>query len=1307
MAKLMKLQISGIRSFGPYEDQTQQLKFASPLTLILGQNGCGKTTIIESIKYACSGELPGGTNSGQGFVNDPKMSRSVSTKGQIKLKILDTKGNEVTVCRIVEVVQNQNTMKFSSKSATIRIVNPEGHESSISSRCADITSECCQIMNVSPSVLNNVIFCHQENSIWPLDEGKKVKEKFDEIFDAQKYNRCSDIFRKQLKGMQDKIKVLKLELSYKQDKKRYVEKTKNILQEKEDKLQSLKNDVRRKNEELDPVKQRIEEIFELEKVLGDLERQLTTKEATKKGVMEEQNTIKRSIPFEFEGSDEELRDKIQSFETDRAKEENFIVELEKRKNDIDSKSKVIVRAIQEAQTQLGKLNQEKNQHQKKCSERKELLEKARDKMDVKNVSDCSNHENAKYALQEVKNAIQASQIELDVLIAAKETEEVNLQKVVDDARENSLRARHSIDSKEKQVRECEQKIAEITNTLTSLASSDDYLKNCAARIENIDKTMYSLTTTFKEAEESQKCDNYKRDIQDMERNVETLEAEYKTLQQNDIIEGKLDTEKRLIIEKQKEINRIKSKHFDNFQQLFAKTVPEKNLKDAVLTMQTKADLMVKNLTEKINTKQKEVTTLEVQRQHQTDKIATYEKELKTKQEKISQVCNGRNFNETLENSFQRKERLQMDKGQYSSVKVIFGQYIKEFEKDSPCCPICETNFRSRNDVVKKIIATLKTKLEAVPQKLATVENELEKEESIYTNLQQLKLVNDEIELLSAETLPQSRHRLEEIDQVLKENKAELEALKTQLKEPQKIVEISKNVISDVASLDQNQSDVEKSKRTVEILKEDLVKVDSNKSKQEVEAELDFMKSEISELRRKVDAQVKKINNHKDRLQQLTQERVVYVDKQMRMKEEVQGKSNLEKQKTEMTDKVTTLRDEIMELKATFNLMEAELQNAIENKENIVQKNKQHIQNERDKIAADKKIMQDIEKLQKEIEDYLNEEIDKKLSATEAKLNDCQNKEDTLAQTKTKIINTISDKKEDIAKQELRFQTLKNNVILREKKALEKELETEIQILKKRIGGYNYRSVYEEKRRLTLQRENLEKEINNLIGEKNGLMATVEELGRELAIPENKQAYTNYMIKLYELKITERIVDDLSKYVVALEKAILDFHRQKMIQINKNIRELWRDIYRGNDIDYIEIKTEHSSGSAMKRSYNYKVVQVKKGIELDMRGRCSAGQKILACLIIRMALAETLSTNCGILALDEPTTNLDRENIQSLSDTLSRIVNTRQREKSFQLLIITHDEEFLNTLTRVQGVSYYYRVCRDDEGFSVINKEYVL
>ena len=46
-------------------------------------------------------------------------------------------------------------------------------------------------------------------------------------------------------------------------------------------------------------------------------------------------------------------------------------------------------------------------------------------------------------------------------------------------------------------------------------------------------------------------------------------------------------------------------------------------------------------------------------------------------------------------------------------------------------------------------------------------------------------------------------------------------------------------------------------------------------------------------------------------------------------------------------------------------------------------------------------------------------------------------------------------------------------------------------------------------------------------------------------------------------------------------------------------------------------------------------------------------QVLASIIIRLALAETFCMNCGVIALDEPTTNLDRENIESLAHALVR------------------------------------------------------
>ena len=65
--------------------------------------------------------------------------------------------------------------------------------------------------------------------------------------------------------------------------------------------------------------------------------------------------------------------------------------------------------------------------------------------------------------------------------------------------------------------------------------------------------------------------------------------------------------------------------------------------------------------------------------------------------------------------------------------------------------------------------------------------------------------------------------------------------------------------------------------------------------------------------------------------------------------------------------------------------------------------------------------------------------------------------------------------------------------------------------------------------------------------------------------------------------------------------------------------------------------------------------------------------MLACLIIRLALAETFCLKCGILALDEPTTNLDFKNSQALAQSLLNIMHARRDQKNFQ--VCTHVTDF--------------------------------
>lgn len=69
MSRIDGLQLQGIRSFAP--GHRESISIYTPLTLIVGYNGSGKTTIIECLKYITTGDLPPNSKGGA-FIHDPQ-----------------------------------------------------------------------------------------------------------------------------------------------------------------------------------------------------------------------------------------------------------------------------------------------------------------------------------------------------------------------------------------------------------------------------------------------------------------------------------------------------------------------------------------------------------------------------------------------------------------------------------------------------------------------------------------------------------------------------------------------------------------------------------------------------------------------------------------------------------------------------------------------------------------------------------------------------------------------------------------------------------------------------------------------------------------------------------------------------------------------------------------------------------------------------------------------------------------------------------------------------------------------------------
>ena len=120
----------------------------------------------------------------------------------------DIAGKRMTVNRSISLTVKKNTRQQKTLECNLKVVQ-NGERSVLSSRVAELDKIMPQNLGVSKAILDSVIFCHQDESLWPMSEPSVLKKKFDEIFEALKYTKAIDNIKTQRKTQTEALKVLK------------------------------------------------------------------------------------------------------------------------------------------------------------------------------------------------------------------------------------------------------------------------------------------------------------------------------------------------------------------------------------------------------------------------------------------------------------------------------------------------------------------------------------------------------------------------------------------------------------------------------------------------------------------------------------------------------------------------------------------------------------------------------------------------------------------------------------------------------------------------------------------------------------------------------------------------------------------------------------------------------------------------------------------------------------------------------------------------------------------------------------------
>ncbi|XP_016990537.1 DNA repair protein RAD50 [Drosophila rhopaloa] len=1305
MSSIDKLSIQGVRSFGSNSEDLQSITFSSPVTLILGENGCGKTTVIECLKYALTGECPPGSDRGKSFVHDPKIFGLNESLAQIKMQVRDKRGAQVSICRTMKVSNKRNKVSFETMDSTINFLSGAGQSKreshdSLSGRTVDIDVAISDFMGVSKAIINNVLFCHQEDSSWPLDEAKKLKEKFDAIFGITEYNKALDKIIKLRKEAVEELKIMDANMKHVAYLKEEMEVKTMSLQRAQQKCDVIEAQCSECEVQMKPIEARLEEIRNVEFEIGKYQAQKVEMDTKHKNCKEQITTISRKIKSPFEGSLVELELEISNFD-------QRMSEMRQQRTEAEQNVSQLKKSSATEQDKLGKLDKKhclaKERYQSEQTCRTQLLKRIKDFCRELQMPIDGNlleePEKLVEVLQDIEAMILSKHCEIAEIVEQNDNADRSRQAKIDELRIELTKSEQSVMAQEKQRETSKREGESLRVDIKKIEGSMQELKKLEKEIADVNELYESATKDLDQQAMKEVISRKKSSIAEKQLLFKKLDEQLTFLGSMAKLVAEISLKQKELEKRNQEVHRVRNRHADNFGKFFKEPI-NSNYRRSVQGAYEKLRHEINDLNEKANTQKLREQSFEIKRKNLIGEISRMEKDLKESEELIFQKCRSTPYEDLLERSKTVISKLQFEHGALKSSEALYKKYIQKIGEE-PCCPLCHHNMSG--DEACDLTIELTDEIQKLPDNIIRAEKALKAEQMKYENLLHIKPNILKVKDLK-ESLPQKKEELKKVEELLGDSVSEYETLLALIGEPTHNMELANSMMGDMTLIDEALKDSCRLTKDLDQQKAKLpASYDSSVSMDALQAEKSEISKSLEDDRKELDSTQNTFQQQMDALNRLREKKNSLKDRQIHLQEGLQSLPQLKERLDTLNNFLNTVAVEISELKAKIHPLKLNLKSAIGEKERLKETEKVKLAQLNSKYNSYKSTDQDIQRLNKEAQEYAKLDLQNEITKLDENIKGTRNtlrkleievslKTDELETLKTECLNQLTVERD-----------MKDNRELKQLQEKESKLSENCKTLDKQLGNLDFHSVHREKVELTKKRDKATVRKGELLGQLGEINSQVDKLKREINEPRFKESLKNFRKANYELMVTRLSIEDLGQHRLALEWALIQFHAEKMEKINRLIREYWRMIYRGNDIDYIQVKTDEVSTEASadrRKTYNYRVVQSKNNTEIEMRGRCSAGQRVLASLIIRLALAETFSSNCGVLALDEPTTNLDRINITSLCDALNCIVEERQSQSNFMLIIITHDENFISSLGKI---STYHRVFRNDECKSVIRK----
>jgi len=1308
MCTIDRLSIQGIRSYDPNEPV--RIKFFKPLTIIVGQNGSGKTTIIEALKFACTGEPPPLSEKGKTFVHDPKRAGAMIVKGQIKMSFRTRQGKTMLAIHSMQLTQKKNSRQLKSIDGVIRFQGEGGKTVALSKKCADMKKAIPQLLGVSRAILENVIFCHQEESCWPLDTSKKLKEKFDDIFAATRYTKAMKNIREikkrqiiDLKDLNADLRVLQNDLEHSQKLEQEVDDIKIRLAQYKTRQGKAEMAVRQFKAERQP-------LLDKKKVFENLVNEIKSLKEIGHILRQKRKSTFEEMKHEFDESDEELRQYIiKHRETTRQKEQEMKEQkrISKRYEHLLSSKESEIANLNK---QLGGMISQFDTHKRKVADMKKAVQSTAEHYEIEGYPADSLDDEKVEMFEKAINSV--------------------LKKQTDDFQQKKYMGQKEDDKYTKAITELEGERGKLD---TQCRERQNERNRTQQKIKSLEEKLRYLEKELRRTEDVETRLQAEQSVIDKRRksgNVAKWEDRVNEIQQlmesNGLTLQKLSKEKSELTAQRDQLTRLKCER---------KTVAQLKVKYETLLDGVKGPVtetlgkfpMVKDIQKEVAKKIREVqggfnkarqkltadqqktTILETRASSKQKECALLTKRVRQCERKIKAVTDVPENSSITQLIEEARKNLSDKKDEFQLATVAEKMYQKfnKLASKRNNCPICNRAFETEQ-ALRNFLERNTTRVQNLEndRKVEKIKLEVKKREETLVALERLMPANTELQRCQ-EQLKGMKADILELRSAYDTARDERDRSKIEEENFREKSEKVRALVQKVREYVQGHAEYESAKIQLED-EEKRFKNQAGKEQRnlgEVEKEYNELFRTNTVMQKESQAFSKRIRSFGQETQRI-QERVNLLQKEsMERQAKANQRTKVNQEIKEQSNLVDSLVTQIEGLKEAIIPYEQNIRQRNQDREKARElRGKDHAQLQR-KLNETRGKIQSLRTMIKEVRAFKGGE--EKLREYRQKLEDWKadlNKHYEKKKAADELYKKALEWKESNVGTET---DLNANLNYRAASRQYDKHKKDFEVVKARLNAMQDEGVTSHIMEMIGDLDKKIEDHTRLINEAEGAIKSETRKATEIVETLQSERYRevdeSHRRKLIEVETTKMANQDLEKFANALDRALIKFHSEKMKEINAGLKELWQTIYRGKDIDYIMIKSEEGKTSGKRKTYEYSVVLVAGDVQMDMRGRCSAGQRVLACLLVRIALAETFCSHCGILALDEPTTNLDEANIKALARALNLILSRRKDQKNFQMICITHDEEFVEELGQREHADGFYRVHKNDRQHSKVKR----